>query len=503
MSYPISIKVAKLIITETGTYNDQFRRPYQSQLTASGLHEIVENASRSPKITPSIFSGLTSQVLAPSASAESVIQIPEGWSERRFKFLLDLEVTYKTGGILHEIVTGYSETPASTISLYNTLDPNTTFRVNNTIHIRSQTIQTPYGPQSTSALSDCSHVLSNNDWSGIRGNSQNFLLRPTDIFSRVISSEVEAQLEVEGSYDASAVLMNNATKSRRVNNIPTNYLSDIVRNYSNAYQQFGIGMDEIGRNDAFGTAQQYSRENSASRDPFLETLANINGVQVQNTFTLNDLARIDPDVSNRTIYMKKGAAQIAQLHQSGQTSGWQGSDLHTHIANLLSNAVPSIMISNLIMKVAFISSNMDITGRLDTRIVDIDGFAQGVDMSPYARAFVSKFENEVLSDIVNNFQVSIGVSMQVDLIGETWIELTVNGEKIDYVVPSFSDALFTPIITSNQMVGRQLSSDLKNLMENVVDYNSTYVHPQGSYNPKVVQNPGDNQPPKLTYTSFI
>lgn len=498
MSYPIDMKVVKLLITETGTYNEQYRRPYQSNLTSRGLNEILENASRSPRITPSVFSGISSQVLVPSAQYESVISIPEGWGERRFKFMLEIEVEYKVGGSIREIITGYSETPASTASLYGTLDPNTVFRVNNTIHVKTQTSRTAFGLQTMNQLADCSHVLSNNDWTGVRGSSQNFLLRPTDIFSRTITTEVEGQLAMEGSYDASTVLMNNATKSRRSNTIPTNYLSDIVSNYSNAYNQFGIGEDDIGQTNAFSTAQGYTRENSAPRDPFLETIATMNGTQIQNTFTLMDLERMDPTTSSKTIYMKKGPVELAQLHHTGQTQGWHGSDLHTHIANLISSSVPSIMMNHLIMKIAFISTNMDLTGKVDTRIVDINGFAQGVDMSQHGMAFISKFENEVFNDIVNNYNLSLGVKMQVDLIGESMISLTINGETIDYVVPSFSDALMTPIVTSDASLGTRLTSDLRNLMENIVDYNSAHSSGMGHSNFS-----GNKVEPNLDYVSYI
>lgn len=498
-SYPASIQVVKMLITETGTYNDQYRRPFQSHLSASGLRQILENTQKYPKVSPGIFSGLTSQVIAPAATPESMIQIPEGWSERRLKFILEILVNYKTGGSITEIVTGWSETPANTISIYNTMDPNTIFRVNNTIHVHKENMLTDYGNQTRSMVTDCSHVLFNNDWQGVRGGNREWLLRPVDIFSRNISEEVQRELSSEGSMDVSAALMNIAQKSKRTNAVPTNYVSSIIQNYSNAYHQMGITQDIQGDVDALSNAQQYARENAAARDPFLETIASLSGTQVTDAFKLNDILRLDPSAQERIMYVRKGPTEVAQLHQSGQTEGWGGSDLITHIANVLSSTVPSLMISNMIMNIAFVSSNLDMLGQIDTRIANIDGFSQGVNLAPYAQSFVAKFENEILRDIIDNYQVSIGIQMRVDLIGETWISLNINGEKVDYVTPSFSDALLTPVLTQNEATGQQLAMDLKNLMENVVDYS-------GNRNLSMVSpavSPGNPVEVPLNYRSLI
>lgn len=487
-----------MLITETGTYNDQFRRPYQSHMTAGVLNQVIENVNRSKSITPSLFSGLTSQIVAPSAQYESQIYIPEGFGERRFKFILHLLVEYKTGGLIEEVVTGWSETPANTISFQNTLDPKTVFRVNNTVHIKTQRVMTPMGVQSLNNISDCSHVLINDHWTGINGTNKDYLLRPTDIFSRTLSSGVESTLSEEGSTDASTMLMNVATKSNRANTVSTNYLSSIIKNYSNAYAQYGVTNDAVGDADALGTAQQYSRENPAPRDPFLETIASMSGLVVSSQFTLNDIYRLDPGCDSRIIYVKKGAAETSKMHHAGQTQGWGGSDLHTHVANLLSTQVPSIMMSHMIMRLAFVSGNLDLTGQVDTKIADVAGFAEGMDMSPYIRSFISKFENEILRDIIDNYQISIGIQMQVDLIGETWISLFINGEKIDYVVPSFADALFVPVVTNSYSTGQQLAQDLKGLMDNIVDYRA----PAG-----FSSNPNDSNPnriePQLSYHSLL
>lgn len=469
MSYPTSIRVIRFVIHETGTYNEQYRRPYISQLTSQGMNQILENTMSAPRIHAGIFSGVANQVLAPSPEAESVINIPNGWSERRFRFMLHLEVTYKTGGVIHEIVTGWSETPASTVSLYGTLDPNTVFRVNNTIHIRQQNITTPLGIQTRSSIADCSHVLSDNNWTSINSPNRQISMRPTDIFSKIIVSNVEDQLASEGSYDASTTVTNIARKSKRTNAISTNYIADIVRSYVEADASLGVGSDAIGANDAFGIAQSYSKESSAARDPFLDTISSFSNMPVSDTFTLSQLNRIDPNADNNTVYVKMGVTEMAQVHNAGQTQHWAGSDLHTHIATILSNSVPAIMVSSTITKIAFVTTNMDATGRIDTRIADIEGIAANMDMSQPAQAFLGRLENEILNDL-SQYQIGYAIQMQVDILGETWIKITIGNEEIDYVTPSFCDALTPPVITNQNQVASNLASDLYNLMSNVVDF---------------------------------
>lgn len=475
MSYATSIRVVRFVIHETGTYNEQFRRPYISQLTPQGLSQILENATQAPRINAGIFSGLSSQVVAPAPEYESQIVIPNGWSERRFRFMLHLEVQYKTGGVIQEIITGWSETPAESVSIYGTLDPNTIFRVNTTMHIRQQVMHTPLGAQTQSSISDCSHVLSDGNWSGIHTREKQITMRPSDIFSKIIVSGVEKELASDGSYDASTTLSNMASKSKRTNGIATNYIADIVRSYSDADAQMGIGEDPIGNTDALSIAQSYVRENSAARDPFLDIIAGMKGGPVSDVFTLADLQRVDPNADANTVYIKMGMTEMSSAHMAGQTQHWAGSDIHTHIATILSNSVPSIMMNHLITKIAFVTTNTDFTGRIDTRIADIDGFVSNMDMSQPAQAFLGKLENEILKDLSIN-EIGFGIQMQVDLLGETWIKINVNGEEIDYVTPSFCDAMFTPVLTTNNLLAANLANDFNSLMTNITDYKNNHSY---------------------------
>lgn len=473
MSYATQIRVVRFIIHETGTYNEQFRRPYVSQLTPQGLNNILENVVTAPDINAGVFSGLANQVLAPSPTYESQITIPYGWTERRFRFMLHLEVTYKTGGVIQEIITGWSETPASSVSLYGKLDPKTVFKVNNTIHIRQQNINTPFGVQTQSSISDCSHVLSDSNWSGIYTPNRQIAMRPSDIFSKLIVSGVEDELAASNSYDGTSTLTSIATKSKRTNTVATNYIGDIVRSYTQAESQLGITNDPVGNMDALSTAQSYSRENSAARDPFLETISNLTGNPITDYFTLEDLQRLDPNALNNTTYIKMSTTEMASTHQAGQTQHWGGSDLHTHVATILSNAVPSIMVNQLITRIAFVTTNMDFSGRIDTRIADLDGFVSNMDMSGLANGFIGKLENEILKDFAMS-EIGFGIQMQVDLLGETWIKVNINGEEFDYVTPSFCDAMLVPIVTTNNQTAKALAHDLGTLMTTIADHKGNH-----------------------------
>lgn len=490
MSYPTSIRVVRFVIHETGTYNEQYRRPYASQLTAQGLNQILENVEQSPTINTGIFSGLSSQILSPTSTYESTLTIPNGWSERRFRFMLHLEVAYKTGGTIQEIVTGWSETPASTASLYGTLDPNTIFRVNATMHIRNQVMNTPLGAQTQSSVADCSHVLTDGNWSGIHTQEKQITMRPSDIFSKIIVSGVENELSSEGSYDASTVLSNVAKKSKRTNGIATDYITDIVRSFTNADSQLGIGQDPMGAMDALSIAQSYSRENSAARDPFLDSMASLNNMTVTDVFSLADLSRLDPNAKNNTLYIKMGVTEQGEAHVAGRTSHWGGSDIHTHVATILSNSVPSIMMANLITNVAFITTNTDLSGRMDTRVLEMNGFVNHMDMTQAATAFVAKLEHEILKELHNN-QIGFAIQMEVDLLGETKIVVNLNGEQYDYVTPSFCDALFVPVITTNNFSANQLANDLGTLMTNISDFKNNHTFS------------GVSKSPALTYGSLL
>ena len=81
------------------------------------------------------------------------------------------------------------------------------------------------------------------------------------------------------------------------------------------------------------------------------------------------------------------------------------------------------------------------------------------------------------------------ISMSCDLAGDSVIDIQMAGDNspVRYVIPTFTDSLFSPVITRDQTLPQTISSDLLYLVGEVIptnkqqgvfnSFNAPYVHP--------------------------
>ena len=78
------MRITKLMMVETGTYNDQFFRPYRTNMDMGVLASFQEATHAMPRITPTSIAGIASQIMAPTAEPQGNVNIVNGWDTRRF-----------------------------------------------------------------------------------------------------------------------------------------------------------------------------------------------------------------------------------------------------------------------------------------------------------------------------------------------------------------------------------------------------------------------------------
>jgi uncharacterized protein (DUF736 family) len=341
------------------------------------------------------------------------------------------------------------------------------FYVNSVMQIRRTTEITPIGNQVHSNVTDSSHILVDNNWNGIYSPVNEQRMRPTDVFATM----GRAHLNIDGPIiDTRATSTQMAAKSRRTNANAACYMSQILKGYSQAttLTEYGAGNDEI-LNKARGMAE----ENQATKDPFLSAIAQIRGAQViGNVFTFNDLLHLDPNVESVTAAQLLNPVMKSKVHSAGMTATWQGSDMETHVATILSQSVPSLLMDLALTRVVFRATNRTINSAVTTAIVDAQGFISG-DLTRQLDTFLLRLEHEILRDISHDNMMDYAVEMQIDLLGETWIRFSIGGNPyVDYVTPSFADALLAPVITSDDQRAVTLASDFESLSQHLLDRNT-------------------------------
>jgi hypothetical protein len=264
-----------------------------------------------------------------------------------------------------------------------------------------------------------------------------------------------------------------AKKSSRDNNIGSAYTAKLL----NGYIQSSRSMSDYGNQADILTAAKGAVESaSVQQDAFLTHLSHRHQMNDVNFFTADDLLSFDSNALNVMKIIPLDATYNQNIHSKGQTSNWSGSDYTTQFAVMLSQAIPSYMLQFTINKVVFMSTNMDMGSQINTKIVDLKSFNNHVDMSSNLAAFLFKIENDLLKGLSHCGQTAYTFEMSCNLLGETWISLSLNGAApIEFVCPSFADSLLVPVVTYNESICSSIAKDVDSLVSQISD-----IRPAGS-----------------------
>lgn len=450
---PSGLTLKKIFMFETGTYNQQWRRPYETTVDGEILRAIEEKTQGYSEFTPMVMAGVANRFIAPKAQPESSIQIPNNWNEPRIRFLMELEYSHGSfGAPVTEIVIGYTDHPG--VGLNGSVDMNMEFYINSIMQIRNTVVNSPLGNMISSVVTDNSHVLCNNNWNGIYTPQREQRMRPEDIYS--VMSIGNMDTDGVAVYDGRAVNTSMAVKSSRMNNYATNYSSKIFEGYRQASL---VHNTHDSNENLYSNAKKLTRDNSISSDPFISRISEAYGMANVNKFTFGILKQIFPYAENVTVAKLLAPTQRQTVHMAGQTCEWGGADGETHMATIISQAVPCIMMDLALTRLVFKSTNRTINCQPQTVFMEANGFVSG-DLTRQLEVFRVRLESELLNDVTYNNAIDYAIEMNIDLLGETWLSISINGSPmIDYVTPSFADALMTPIITTNNDVIRNLASD--------------------------------------------
>jgi hypothetical protein len=460
------LKANKMLIHESGTYNQQFGRAFTTQLNGRTEQMIAERIGDDGTISAASMANIANQFIVPTAQPERIIN-PYGvnWNERRMRFVLELTCDF--GGIgARTIIVVLGSTNHLGLSVSGAQDPNMVFTINSIVTMRETVTPGPHGNYVQRSISDNSHVLSDPNFTGIRSSGEIIQrMRPEDVFATMTRTAVP-NLD-ESFYDQRTAMTKTAVLSNRRNNIPTNFMASILDTNVRAHQMSDMGQSP---KDVIGIARTHSHEMSAGANPFLSALSAAQNGNIGATFTMRDLREMDPHIDQvtRASFMTDTIRQ--RTHQAGQSQEWGGSDAYTLFATILTQSVPSLMMDLMMTSVTIMATNRHIDGQHKVGLTDVKTFTE-MDMTQYGNMFISRFITEILNDLTMNNQMSYYLKMTADLLGETRVEIALNGDSdfnaIPYVTPSFCDALLVPCVTTDVNRAVTLAGDFESLATNL------------------------------------
>jgi hypothetical protein len=252
--------------------------------------------------------------------------------------------------------------------------------------------------------------------------------------------------------------------SKRTNSVPTTYIAKVIDSYQMGSKLFNYGQGEA---DVFAACRSNSMEYAPNENPFIRALSAVTGMIDPSTFTMRDLAQIDPNVPNVTQAIMLGQMKH-QLTHAGQMEGWGGSSRETVIATLLCNAIPALMMEHMISNITLTSTNHDSLGNFTTIITGGRSFTNMHLVENY-ELFKRRLEMEVINDFTYGNQETYAMRVNADLIGDTTITIALGSNpEVTYTVPSFCDALIAPVIATNKDHFYSVVNDFDGMIRNII-----------------------------------
>lgn len=463
------LAIRSLKLTETGTYTQQFNRPYDTFIDQGSLDSLTRRVSENPtgNTRASTIAGTVGNILMPSASPLGAIHIPNGWSDKRLRFILEVEVETMMGTRHIDYFQGYTSYLGIGDAMNNFIDPTMEFFINSHTRVNQVNEQTPMGMAVREIVSESNHVINGTIVAQSEGMDQSRLIRPQDIFSSIQEFSINDTNLGYGNFDrvtdTRTRVSGKSNISQRSHSIPTTYLATVVDSYNQGLStaEFGVGAADI-----YGRSKESYNELYVTDIPFIRQLSNIKGLSGVTSFSLNDLAQIDPNVPNVTHATRQSAVSRTTLPDHTQGQYWNGSDTETIMATALSTAVPAIASELLFSKIAFSVTNHTVGGQVHMEIFPENTLAMtSADVRSHYTRFQNKVERELLYDLSYQNQITYSIYMDTTWAGDTFISISINGgPSIDFVSPSFGDSLIIPTYTSSEMHHQKIVGDLEQLM---------------------------------------
>lgn len=526
-----SLSVEMFIMVQTGTYQPEVMRPFTASVNEQVIQDLRNATNDGQNLNAAAVQQVAANIIAPKAQAEGEVNIVNGWTSRRFRFIMKVseESRFIKGTRTSRIFFGCSD--HCDVSYGDHLDPNMRLYFNSETVIAERPEQTVHGLRMTANILGSNQILSPSDvmstsyQNGMNipmyGGNTSYLQRPEDIFSIQQSRNVATRLQNSGMFNGPIdKIIDQRTSvgeagtfqySHRRDTSPTRFLSSTLNGWQSAVREYELA--KSGDNDLtfsndfsygisnevmYGTAQSTVQNQDIHYNTFLARLKEHAGYMERGYILLKDLWRLFPETqsSQVTKFSMDNGQSIRKVNFAEHAQHWNGADYNTVAASMLAQVVPAIMMDNYFRVVSFAITNGHGPNNYLFEIHS-DGtrsIVNGLDMLPSIREFERRLIIDAINSISMGNQIAFKISMHSDLGGDSVIDISTNNDPVErFVAPTFIDSLFSPVLTRNDKSPELLSNDLTYLVQEVIptsreasiitDLNSNQPFMQGYQHP--------------------
>lgn len=493
-----TIMIRSIALGATRPQANQFRRGYDVTVSNQGIQAICNKimAKGENRITAldmaTMFNDPTVAgrgVVQYSGTPEGAANIENGWDMNRYRFVIVADIFRAGRHVTTEIVSGYTDhSGINNAHMPNSMsiDPNMVFVVNNVASASIQHTQMSAGHRAVANMRHSNAVLRNTAWTGVAGQNQMYMTRPTDVAHTYSKLPLFQGLAERGNgfgdpfmtsgagsalLDMDSTLAGTAKMAKTASNLPSTFSARLVTGLIQQELPAGDPMNMEGDN-AGAVAAAAMTESNFSAQKFIHAINAItqNGVLSNASFTYSDLMRLDPTADDRcqvytqarelntsAIYVPDGnsASNIAEATPEGiaATSIAQGL-----VGMMLGGGVSLICITatnaggqTVVVPTAF--DGMDTDGMLANRVHNL-----------CTRMHLEVFNVISTCDQGDMFHCEI----IADAFNDLYISISLNGAfPTPFVYPAFASSGSSPMMTTQQSKSHALATGINQVIETI------------------------------------
>lgn len=472
---------------ESTRYNDMYLRPYETFYDKSVERLLDDYTEGGVDLSTSAIGRVSTHFLKPAAMPGNSVVIANGFGERRYSFMIEVQSAGKLKGNMVTVLTGYTDY-VGVVQGRNgpILDPDMSMFFNGLYVYRNQEVPTRHGTETTSNVSrgtQIAHTSSTASEDAFGGYSNPiFMARPEDI-SGVLAYEADptmAGFRNSGGGDYRNTLTNAPKASSRSNMARSSYLSDILSSYKTAAGD----EDFLEDTDVWTGTRSNAREKSINENEVMLQLSLHTSYTATGCVTYGELCDIIPNLDDVINVAGAQTVKTDPRALSEQTSNWGAATTHAQAATLIQQSVTAIMSDCLLLGVHFVATNDTIDGKTQLNVGAFNSYNKNIDMTRHIERFKDRIYLEILNDLSMYDALPFTADVHIELLYNATITVTIDNEPDElFVAPAFCDAIYASTLAGSQTVIEDIASDISAMVTSLQG-----LHPQQEWTSPIERN---------------
>lgn len=463
-------RVIKSMMVESGTYNQEYNRPYTSTVDSDTLSLYKEQTDYGTNVDVATLASIASRIVAPSAVVDAQVNVSNGWENRRIIFMMEI---YEMNTRLTTVIMGYAD--RVDLSHLGTIDPNLRMTFNSTVTLNTIEHMTPNGPVIRKRVVENSHLLGVQTMNSLQSMNPNYnqdgprvyMQRPTDIANNLSLGHMNAGIIGDGR---TQIVPNKQTRSRRSNNSAPQYLSEVINGISQTANAPEMADPHVTYQDIYAQAGAVLGESMIHSDPTLRYITNNSNLRNEGSVTWSNMCQIFPDLDQTTEYYNQSSSvqQLGNHFEStaGSYEYWNMVSWESVLATTIFHTLPSLISQCMLMGISGTMTNDTVTGLPLIGIEDARSFVDGFDRTQAIQQIEHRLITEVMPGLTMGNQRTVFVAFNINLVRDGWVSISIDGNPaIEFSSPCFADGLLLPTLTTNENSLSMLAGNISTLVE--------------------------------------